>query len=208
MSLGKPLVLATVVLAVAATAAFAATINGTSGNDTLIGTTGPDLINAYGGDDTVYGLAGNDNINGGDGNDTLYGDGSCPKGATTALYCSTAETSSDGNDNIDGGAGNDTIYGGGGMDNITADGGADVIVGGSGADTISGGTGNDTIYGVDGTKDTIACGDGYDVVFADKIDSVNSNCEKVVRGVTAARLQRLGLAHLHRPVHRHTRRHH
>jgi Ca2+-binding RTX toxin-like protein len=46
-----------------------ATINGTSGNDTLRGQEGDDLLRGFGGDDTLGGGAGADTLNGGDGND-------------------------------------------------------------------------------------------------------------------------------------------
>ena len=62
-------------------------IIGTTGNDTLTGTTGAD---------TIYGFAGNDSISGGDGNDQVYGD--------------------EGNDTLDGGAGVNELYGGDGND--------------------------------------------------------------------------------------------
>ncbi len=45
------------------------TINGTEGNDTLLGTDGPDVINGFGGNDTIEGKGGDDVLNGGDGND-------------------------------------------------------------------------------------------------------------------------------------------
>src|SRR5258706_8398523 len=75
-----------------------ATLNGTNGNDTIIGTTDADTINGLGGNDFLAGDSGDDSIVGGAGNDTLYGDG--------------------GNDWLEGGAGNDSMSGGGGQDNI------------------------------------------------------------------------------------------
>ncbi len=48
-------------------------IEGTSGNDTLIGTVGHDTIYGYAGDDLIDGGAGNDRIYGYDGNDTITG---------------------------------------------------------------------------------------------------------------------------------------
>src|ERR1700679_4150456 len=80
-------------------------INGTSGNDTLTGTSGNDIFNlSQGGNDTVSGLGGNDmfrfgatftaadHVDGGAGNDTFR------FGATFTAA-----------DHVDGGAGNDTI---------------------------------------------------------------------------------------------------
>ncbi len=67
--------------------ACGSTIYGSSGNDQIVGTAGPDLI---------YGEAGNDVLIGGYGNDTLYG------GAD--------------NDTLDGGHNFDSLYGGDGVD--------------------------------------------------------------------------------------------
>lgn len=62
------------------------------GNDSVIGTSGANLIRTQGGADTVDAGDGNDTIEGGDGNDSLLG--------------------GTGDDSILGGAGNDTIIGG------------------------------------------------------------------------------------------------
>lgn len=43
------------------------TLNGTSGNDILFGSTGPDVINGKGGDDIICGNGGPDKIDGGSG---------------------------------------------------------------------------------------------------------------------------------------------
>src|SRR5438552_2671873 len=75
-----------------------AILNGTEGNDTIIGTTDADTINGLGGNDFLAGDSGDDSIVGGTGNDTIYGDG--------------------GNDWLESGAGNDSMSGGGGQDNI------------------------------------------------------------------------------------------
>src|SRR5258708_24599082 len=75
-----------------------ALLNGTEGNDTLIGTTDADTINGLGGNAFLAGDSGDDSIAGGTGNDTIYGDG--------------------GNDWIESGAGNDTVSGGAGQDSI------------------------------------------------------------------------------------------
>ena len=53
------------IVLIAATAALAATINGTPGPDTLVGTPQNDVINGFGGDDRIVGLAGRDRIDGG-----------------------------------------------------------------------------------------------------------------------------------------------
>lgn len=82
------------------------TINGTSGDDTLVGTRASETINGGAGNDTISGGAGRDVINGGSGNDMLYG-----------------------------GAGKDWLYGGDGDDTLKGGGGQDSLTGGTGADT-------------------------------------------------------------------------
>ena len=68
-----------------------------------------------------------------------------------------------GSDHIAGGAGNDEIFG-----NLDPD-------------TISGGPGNDRINVVRGDIDSVRCGPGHDVVFADAGDKVAGDCEDVRR---------------------------
>src|SRR6185312_6162347 len=75
---------------------------GTSGNDVINGTPGPDVIIGIGGHDTINGNDGDDVICGDDGGDTI--------------------TAGKGADVVDGGAGNDSIFGSDGDD--TLDGGA------------------------------------------------------------------------------------
>jgi Ca2+-binding RTX toxin-like protein len=86
-----------------------------------------------------------------------------------------------GNDLLQGLAGNDTLLGGTGDDRLVGGAGADRLVGGPGHDRLTGGTGNDRIEAVDGQRDVVDCGPGHDVVFADKHDVVNRNCEKINR---------------------------
>jgi Ca2+-binding RTX toxin-like protein len=96
----------------------------------------------------------------------------------------------DGSDTVDGGAGADYLDGGFGDDRITGGPGADIIHG-----DIAGGDcgplycklpyGNDTIEARDGEIDSIDCGWGEDVVFADAKDVVGPDCETVNRGGAA-----------------------
>jgi Ca2+-binding RTX toxin-like protein len=79
-----------------------ATINGTSGNDTLWGTGSADEIYGLNGDDILLGNGGSDHLYGGDGGDVLIG-------------------SNDGNDFLDGGAGADALNGGAGNDTYVID---------------------------------------------------------------------------------------
>jgi Ca2+-binding RTX toxin-like protein len=90
-------------------------INGTSGDDTLNGTSDADEINGLGGNDTINAGDGPDEIDGGDGNDVIH-----------------AGSSESGTDYISDGAGNDTVYGEGDIDIITASAGDDYYDGGTG----------------------------------------------------------------------------
>ena len=133
-----------------------AIINGDSGNNNLVGTSGPDTIDGGEGNDTIWGMGGIDTIDGGEGNDVIYGDfASGIDGVVEKPHAGQTA----GGDNIDGGEGTDTIYGEdgideiyGGSDNDKIDGGADndEIYGGSGADTLDGGAGDNTLTGNSG----------------------------------------------------------
>ncbi len=60
-------------------------------------------------------------------------------------------------------------------------GGADSITGTLGADDVRARGGDDTVDAVDGQPDRVSCGDGDDVVRADRRDRVAADCERVVR---------------------------
>jgi len=101
------------------------TFNGTSGDDTIIGSIGDDEINLFGGNDSARGGNGEDEIFGGDGIDV-----------------------------IDGEANDDTLYGGSGNDTITGGASYDLMYGGSGDDVFTG-AGDDTIIQSRGADDTL-----------------------------------------------------
>ena len=90
-------------------------IRGGSGNSTITGTAGNDVIVDTGGNNTIDGKGGNDSI-----------------------------TTVSGNDTIDGGDGNDVINAGDGNNTVRGGKGDDVIITGSGNDMIDGGAGTDT----------------------------------------------------------------
>ncbi len=92
---------------------------GGSGNDTLTGTEGNDILIGGRGNDSLIGNAGNDTLIGGNGTDFLVG--------------------SAGNDLLDGGNGDDTLTGGLGTDTLTDGNGQDIFVfaSGEGIDTIT-----------------------------------------------------------------------
>ncbi len=89
-------------------------LNGSGGNDTIIGLAGNDTINGRGGDDQIIGSRGNDFLYGKDGNDTLQG--------------------RIGNDRLFGGNGNDSLVGGQGRDRFNGGAGNDTLIGGASID--------------------------------------------------------------------------
>jgi Ca2+-binding RTX toxin-like protein len=136
-----------------------ALIDGTRGDDVIIGSDGDDTIDAGLGNDTVCGAAGDDSITGGDGNDAIRGD--------------------TGDDDLDGGAGQDTVVG---------DGGNDTVAGGLGRDFLSGGSGDDVMVSSDDEPrqrkgkqvqesiDKVNAGDDFDVCLFSAGDEL-ANCE-------------------------------
>ena len=149
-------------------------LNGTNGNDRLIGTKDDDSIYGQAGNDTLEGGDGNDRINGQDGNDTL--DGGAGDDNLSGGDGNDSMTGGVGNDTLDGGSGVDLMYGGDGNDklygyagNDTLDGGdgIDFVSGGDGDDSVLGGAGNDTVGGNAG-NDYVSGGDGNDIVYGDE----------------------------------------
>ncbi len=122
-------------------------INGSNGDDQLLGTPGQDRIQGLDGDDLIYGGEANDIIFGGLGDDRLFGgDGD------------DIISGEGGNDQIFAGRGNDTIYGGSGNDILNGEEGNDKLMGGMGSDQLFGGSGNDSLSGEEG--DDILLGEG------------------------------------------------
>lgn len=139
-----------------------ATVNGSSGDDTLPGSTSDDSISAGDGQDFVAGNDGNDTLRGGLGDDTLEGG----TGADSISGDAGNDTirGQDDNDSLDGGDGYDDIYGDAGDDTIRGGTGDDFILGGSGNDSIDAGDDWDTVYGGDG-DDSIEGGAGSDDIY-------------------------------------------
>ena len=158
-------------------------IDGTPGNDNLVGTSGDDIINGLGGNDRIEGLAGNDELNGDDGNDRIYfsagddtidggigsdwfwGPGASVGGAVTVdLEAGTATGVNIGNDTL---TGIEHVYGAGGNDVLHGDGfnnalrgyiGNDQLYGRDGDDSLGGGSGNDFLDGGAGTDQIVFFG--------------------------------------------------
>jgi hypothetical protein len=153
----------------------------------LSGTDKGDNLNGFDGDDEIRGLAGPDFIVGGAGNDVIYAGPGDDKGK--GKYYDR---------NVMGNRGDDVLYGGAGNDNLGSDMGQDVgedvYYGGDGNDFLGGspfgvkGEGEDVYYGEGGNEvifargdrqpDKLYCGKGKDRYGAEKIDYVDSSCEK------------------------------
>jgi hypothetical protein len=76
----------------------------------------------------------------------------------------------------------DTIFGREGSDQLLGRAGTDLLHGGPGRDRLEGGPDNDRLAAqYDGATDRVVCGSGLDVVNADLLDQVASDCELVSR---------------------------
>jgi Ca2+-binding RTX toxin-like protein len=119
-------------------------LQGTSGNDTLIGYASNDTMNGANGNDTIDGRAGVDLLQGYAGNDTI------------------TDTNANGGNLFDGGAGTDTLTGGVGKDLFLGGAGTDTITTSTGADVVafSRGDGSDLIVASTGGDNTLSLGGG------------------------------------------------
>lgn len=104
-----------------------ATLCGTPGDDTILGSAVDDAVVGLGGSDTIRGRGGNDVLCGNEGADRLFG--------------------ANGNDVLSGDDGADELFGGTGTDTLRGGRGPDLLDGGGGDDVVSGGRGNDTCDG-------------------------------------------------------------
>ena len=150
---------------------------GTDGPDTLRGTNRADNLSGEGGNDDLFGLGGRDNMLGGEGKDWVLG--------------GNERRAQGGDKNLAGGSGNDGVLGGRGPDNVMGEEGNDWVADGPdrefSTDRLSAGDGNDLVgvFNDPAFKDLVACGDGFDRVFADRKDVVAPDCEEVAVGRAA-----------------------
>jgi Ca2+-binding RTX toxin-like protein len=117
----------------------------------------------------VFGL----NVLGGPGNDTIV----IARNARPGFVDAAAPNEGDG---LIGGDGNDRLYGGANEDSLDGGRGNDLIVTGGGRNDANGGPGNDVIYSTNHRTDTVRCGSGHDIAYADRKDKLRG-CENVHR---------------------------
>ena len=145
-------------------------INGTAGNDTIVGGADFDIIRAGAGDDVIDGGAGADKMSGEDGNDTFIGGAGADymsggTGIDTVDYGASAAavvvnlntgTGSGGDaagdtlveiENLVGSQYHDTLFGNARDNRLSGGAGNDRLSGGDGADVLIGGSGNDLLVG-------------------------------------------------------------
>ena len=144
----------------------------------LRGTDGPDKLYGKDGDDEIRGLGGEDAISGELGSDTLYG------GLGNGFLEASDRSARDrfmSEDVLYGGPGRDYVFDHDAADDVLYGGAGDdkQLFAGKGEDVYYGGEGNDLLGdGEDGQRDKLYCGEGKDHYLADKIDYVDSSCEK------------------------------
>lgn len=154
-----------------------AVMNGTPGNNTLIGTNQSDQINGFAGNDTLSGLGandlldggrGNDSMEGGDGNDTYIVDSllDVVKENPNAGEFDTVESTVNytlGNNVEDLTLTDDPITGIGSPINGTGNALNNFIIGNSASNTLRGEAGDDDLFGAEG-NDTLISGSGNDIL--------------------------------------------
>jgi Ca2+-binding RTX toxin-like protein len=140
-----------------------ASITGNGGHDTIQGGSGNDTLVTTGGNDCIVGGAGDDTILLGGTIDPTVPDPYCKDHGNPHYPGSTAY----------GGAGNDYIVGTPEDDYISGDAGNDTLHGGDGFDTVDGGADNDLVFG-DAQGDSLLGGDGDDSISLNGPDTVDA----------------------------------
>lgn len=193
---GRAVMLTLLVLALSATAAVAANLNGGNADNTIIGTTGNDNITDGNGNDSIWGLGGSDSIHVGYGNDTIDAGGSCPSGSQGTIssgkggsYCQHGPHGTCGPDNISiaAGSGNDVVYFNCGQNSLSQGKGQGntTLYAYGGANTVNLSNGDDKIYagkGYETAGSNFATGSGNDVIYAQNgfVDTINCGSRATV----------------------------
>lgn len=161
-------------------------VNGTPGDDRLIGSNSDNYFGARAGNDTIRAGGGNDILNGEAGNDTLDGEEGTDlatyegagAGVTVKLWLAGPQDT--------GAAGIDTLIsiedllGSVHADVLHGDAGANVIDGGRGADLLHGARGDDTYYVTAGDTVLEYSNAGFDTVYASESFTLGSNIETLI----------------------------
>ncbi len=136
-------------------------MDGTEGNDLVVGTASPEFIRGLGGNDEIKGMEGDDFVNGNVGADFVNGNV--------------------GRDEVRGGSDADTCHGGSEDDFVSGDMGDDNVYGDLGNDRLIGGQGNDWLYGEAGNDYYMIDGLGNDYFS----DTSGTDAARCMDGVTA-----------------------
>ena len=143
-------------------------IEGSNGNDPLVGSKNADIIFGLGGNDRITGLGGVDTMHGGTGVDTVDYRYSNDRWLIDLLF-EISENRSVGGieeitgfENVSGSQGRDSIRGTDGANDLEGEGGNDTLFGRGGNDTLEGGAGHDQLWG-DFGNDRLIGGQGSDL---------------------------------------------
>jgi Ca2+-binding RTX toxin-like protein len=155
-------------------------LRGGGGDDTLSGDSGENRLEGGPGDDVLIGGAEDDDLIGGGGRDTAsYEERATP--VVAGLQDTAPKPDSDSYveiRNLRGGAGGDTLTGDDSPNTLDGGAGADALTGLGGIDELRSGEGDDSVNAVDGSPDSIDCGNGADGATIETFDSVVA-CEAV-----------------------------
>jgi len=177
------------ILAVSPNTTVGHTLRGNFGNDTITGGPSGDAISGGFGNDSVTALGGSDEVDGDDGDDTITG-GTGPDqllggDGDDRLFGNSGRDrlrGQNGSDGLAGGANNDRIGGGPGRDRLFGNDSNDLLVGNSGRDRYWGGPGNDRVRALDGIRERVNCGTGFDRALVDRMPrDVTAFCNEVRR---------------------------
>ncbi len=158
------------------------TLNGSTGNDSIRGSTQSETINGLDGDDTIIGSLGNDILNGG--NSVLLGDTLSYQFSNAAVTVSLLNNTASG-----GHAQGDSISN---FENLAGSGFNDTLTGTNIDNVLRGDAGNDTLAGLGG-NDTFEYERGFDVGTTESIDGGTGTDRILLSGVSTYDLTSLGI---------------
>lgn len=129
----------------------AGNITGTSGDDVIYGSDGPDTIDGGSGNDLICAFGGDDDLSGGSGNDELFGGlgadvGSGGSGNDVVAGNGTVIVDESSSDAVDGGSGDDFLSAFGGVPLLNGGSGNDSLTSGSPDAVSNGGSGTDSCH--------------------------------------------------------------